>query len=81
MALVSLYNFEDDNILYAFAITISRLVKILESESEVVIDWFKKNKMVVNRVKFQAIILDKQKSDLLMNVLPLIIRKLMLCDL
>ena len=46
-----------------FATTVSRLIKILESESEVFIDWFKKNKMVVNPDKFQAIILDKPKID------------------
>ena len=63
MALASLYNFADDNTLSVFATTVSRLIKILESESEVVIDWFKKNKMVVNPDKCQAIILDKQKRD------------------
>ena len=59
VALASLYNFADDNTLSAFATTVSRLIKILESESEVVIDWFKKNKMVINPDKFQAIIIDK----------------------
>ena len=63
MALASLYNFVDDNSLPAFTITVSRLIKILESKSEVVIDWFKKNEMVVNPDKFQAIILDKRKRD------------------
>ena len=63
MALASLYNFVDDNSLPAFAITVSRLIKISESKSEVVIDWFKKNEMVVNPDKFQAIILDKRKRD------------------
>ena len=63
MALASLYNFADDNTVSAFATTVSRLIKILESESEVVIDWFSKNKMVVNPDKFQAIILDKRKRD------------------
>ena len=63
MALASLYNFADDNTLSVFATTVSRLIKILESESEVVIDWFKKNKMVVSPDKCQAIILDKQKRD------------------
>ena len=37
-------------------------VKILESESEVVIDWFKKNRMVVNPDKFQAIVSDNRKG-------------------
>ena len=63
VALASLYNFADGNTLSAFANTVSRLIKILESEPEVVIDWFKKNKMVLNSDKFQAIILDKRKSD------------------
>ena len=63
MALASIYNFADDNTLSAFATTVSRLIKTLESESEVVIDWFKKNKMVVNLDTFQAIILDKRKRD------------------
>ena len=63
MALASLYNVADDNTLSAFATTVSRLIKILESEFEVVIDWLKKNKMVVNPDKFQAIILDNRKRD------------------
>ena len=63
VALASLYNFADDSTLSAFAATVSRLIKTLESESEVVIDWFKKNKMFVNPYKFQIIILDKRKSD------------------
>ena len=46
----------------AFANTVSGLTKILESESKVVIDWFKKNKMVVYSDKFQVIILGKRKS-------------------
>ena len=48
VVLASLYNFADDNTLSAFATTVSELIKILESESEVVIDWFKINEMVVN---------------------------------
>ena len=69
MVVASLYNFADDNTLPAFATTVSRLMKILESRSEVVIDWFKINKMVVYPDKFQKIILhkprilDKRKRD------------------
>ena len=47
----------------AFAHTISRLITILEFVSDVVLDWFKKNKMVANPDKFQAITLDKRQSD------------------
>ena len=64
VALASLYNFLDDNTLYAFATTVSRLIQILGSES----------KMVVNADKLQEIMLDKRKT----NVLVLIISKLKL---
>ena len=41
---------------------VERLVDILQSGSEIVIDWFENNKMIVNPDKFQAILLDKRKS-------------------
>ena len=59
---VSLHNFADDNTLSAFAETILELIDILQSGSEIVIDWFKNNKIIVNPNKFQAILLDKRKS-------------------
>ena len=59
---VSLHNFADDNTLSAFAETILELIDILQSGSEIVIDWFKNNKMIVNPDKVQAILLDKRKS-------------------
>ena len=61
MVLASSYNFANDNTLSALAATVSRFIKTLESESEVTIDWSKKNKVVLNLGKFQAIVLDKQK--------------------
>ena len=45
------------------SLPVSILIKILKSESEAVMDWFKKNMMVVNPDKFQAIVLDKPKRD------------------
>ena len=60
MTLASLYNFSDDNTLSAFATTVSELMEIFVPESEVAIDWFTKNKMVVNPDKCQAIMLDKR---------------------
>ena len=59
---VSLHNFADGNTLPAFAETILELIDILQSGSEIVIDWFKSNKTIVNPDKFQAILLDKRKS-------------------
>ena len=57
----SLHNFADENT--CFAETILDLIDILQSGSEIVIDWFKNNKMIVNPDKFQTILLDKRKSD------------------
>ena len=56
---VLLNNFADENTLSAFAETILELIDVLQSGSEIVIDWFKNNKMIVNPDKFQAILLDK----------------------
>ena len=43
---------------------ISKLIDNLESESNITIDWFTKNKMIINRDKFQAIVLDSKISNL-----------------
>ena len=42
-----------------------------KSESNIAIDWFTKNEMIINPDKVQAIILDKKKSNL--TNIPLII--------
>ena len=55
--------FADDNTLSAFAKSVSELIHILQSESNLIIDWFQKNKMIVNPDKFQAIIVNKQRQD------------------
>ena len=61
--IASVHNFADDNTLSAFAENVSKLINILQSESEVITDWFKKNQMIVNPDKFQVIIIDKKKGD------------------
>ena len=61
MAIV--HNFADDNRLSVFAENVSKLINILQSESDVITDWFKKKQMIVNPDKFQVIIIDKKKSD------------------
>ena len=45
---VSLHNFANSNTLSVFAKTILELIDVLQSESEIVIDLFKNNKMIVN---------------------------------
>ena len=57
------HNFADDKTLSSFAKTIENLISILESESEIAINWFKNNHMIVNPGKFQAIIFDKHKGN------------------
>ena len=59
-----MHNFADDNTLSAWGETVSKLIDTLESESNITIDWFRKNEMIINPDKFQAIILDKKKSNL-----------------
>ena len=61
--IASVHNFTDDNRLSAFAENVSELINILQGESEVITDWFKKNQMIVNPDKFQVIIIDKKKGD------------------
>ena len=60
---VSAHNFADDNTLSGFAKTIENLISILESQSEIAINWFKDHHMVVNPSKFQAIIIDKHRGN------------------
>ena len=58
----SIHNFADDNTLSARANT--DLINTLEPDSNVAIEWFKMNKMMVNPNKFQAVVLKKKCSDL-----------------
>ena len=51
--LASAHNFEDDNSLSSFAKTIENLISILESESEIAINWFKNSHMIVNPGKLE----------------------------
>ena len=60
----SMNNFADYNTLSAWGKTVSKLIERLESESNIAIDWFTKNEIIINLDKFQAIILDKKKSNL-----------------
>ena len=57
------HNFADDNAPSAFANNIQNLIHILTSESSVAIKWFKDNKINESPRKFQAIILDKKKTN------------------
>ena len=49
------YNYADDNTLSHWGPNLSGLVKSLEKESAILIDWFANNKMKANPDKYQAI--------------------------
>ena len=48
----SIHNFADDNTVAAWANAISDLINKLQSDSNIAIDWFKMNKIIVNPNKF-----------------------------
>ena len=73
--IASVHNFADDNTLSAFAQNVSKLINILQSESEVISDWFKKKQMTVNPYRFQVIIINKKKGDHTNENLLLILNK------
>ena len=54
-----LHNYADDNTIAAYENSIESLVNTLESESDIAIQWFEENEMIVNPDKFQAIIINK----------------------
>ena len=57
------HNFADDNTLTTFAQNARTLISLLESENNIAIDWFEKNKMIASPGKFQSNIIDKKKQD------------------
>ena len=75
----SIYNFADDSSLSAAAKTVTKLRNTLHSESEVIINSFKNNEMIVNSEISQAIILDKQKMTIQLRLSNSIITHLRLC--
>ena len=61
----SVHNFAIDNTLSCFAKTVKDLINVLKEESQVAINWFSSNNMIVNPDKFKSIILTKNKSDVI----------------
>ena len=57
----NVHNYADDNTLTSFSNSVSNLIKILETETNVAMSWLKKNKMIANPKKFQSIIISKDK--------------------
>ena len=63
LSMSELYNFADDNTISATSRNIDDLIKTLKHESELAVEWFRENKMIVNPEKFQAMILQKNESN------------------
>ena len=59
----TLHNYADDNTLTAFSNSTPNLVKILEQESNVAIDWHERNQMIENLDKFHAFLVTKGRDD------------------
>ena len=62
LKLSDLINFADDNTISATADNIDFLLLTLKHESELAIEWFTENQMVVNSDKFQAMILQNSRT-------------------
>ena len=59
----TLHNYADDNTLTAFSNTVPNLVRILEQESNVAIDWLERNQMITNPDKFHAMLVTNGRDD------------------
>ena len=59
----NLHNFADDNTITEVSDQLAELIKILEAEVQHLVGWFRKNEMVVNSDKLQAIILNSKKTQ------------------
>ena len=59
----NLFDFADDNTIWAFSETVEGLINILQTETEKSLDWRENNDMIVNPDKFDTIILTKDRMD------------------
>ena len=58
----TLYNYADDNTLACFSKTLPDLVRTLEAEAGVALDWLKENYMIANPSKFHALLIKKDQT-------------------
>ena len=74
----TLHNFADDNTISAKNSNIETLLKVLEKNSNVAIEWFLRNEMIVNPEKFQAIVIKRDNQIDLEYILHLKNQKIIL---
>ena len=58
-----LHNFADDNAISAAGQSITELIDSMTLKSNLAVDWFQSNSMIVNPDKFKAIVFTKSKQD------------------
>ena len=63
-----LANFADDNTIYVGSKDLTELLEISRKEFETAMNWFKRNKMIINPGRFQSMIISSKK-DLRKSVL------------
>ena len=63
-----LTNFAQDNAIYVGSKYLTEIIEILQKECKTAINWFKTNNIIVNRYKFQSMIISSKK-DLIKSVL------------
>ena len=61
----SLHGFADDHTISAVSKTIESLQHILNSETNIAINWLTSNSMIANPTKFQAIVLSRSNSNII----------------
>ena len=66
----NLHNFADDNTSTAVCDQLADLIKILEVEGELSVGWFRKNEMIVNSDKFQAIVVNNKEVQTTRKLIP-----------
>ena len=58
------YKFADDNTILVASKSRGTLLKILKNESELALNWFRNNNMIMNPDKFQLMLLQKSKLEI-----------------
>ena len=59
----ALYDYADDNTLACFSKTLPNLVRALEEEAGVALDWLKENHMIENPSKFHALLIKNDQTN------------------
>ena len=61
--IANIHNYADDNAIQHQASTLEDLTNVLESESNIAVDWLSRNEMIVNPKKFQLLLSMKRNTE------------------